>query len=336
MGVKLGALVDFEETSLEELNGKKLAVDAFNTIYQFLSMIRQRDGTPLMDSKGRITSHLSGIFYRNVNLLEKGIQPIYVFDGEPPDFKKVREERKKRKKKAREKYEKALEQGDMVSARKYAQQTSRLTKEMVEESKKLLGLMGIPFVQAPSEGEAQAAHMCRKKHVWAVASQDYDSLLFGAPKMVRNINITGRRKAPGRNYYTSINPEIVELKKVLEKLGIDRKRLIILGILVGTDYNPGGIRGIGPKRGLDLVQSKKTFEQIMDEVDWGFDIKPNEILEWFMQPKVTDSYDISRKPPQKQELREFLCNGHDFSEKRINSGLSKLEEPPQSNLQNYF
>ncbi|RLG17030.1 flap endonuclease-1 [Nanoarchaeota archaeon] len=332
MGVDIREIVSGKKTTLEGLSGKKVAVDAYNAIYQFLSIIRQRNGTPLMDSKGRITSHLSGIFYRNVNLLEKGIFPIYVFDGKPPEFKAITKQREERKKEAEKLYKEALEAGDLSAARKYAQQMSRLTDEMIEDAKALLRAMGIPIVQAPSEGEAQAAHMCGKGDVWASASQDYDTLLFGSPRLVRNLNITGKRKLPGRDVFIEISPEVIELERVLKELGIDREGLVVIGILVGTDYNPGGIKGIGPKRALELVKKhgKGALKQFEFEVD------PYKILEWFMNPKVTDEYDIKRREVNREEVLKILCDEHDFSRERVENALNKLGKGTQTSLGSFF
>ncbi len=335
MGVDLKNIFEPEKIELYSLSGKKIAVDAFNTIYQFLSIIRQRDGTPLMDSKGRITSHLSGLFYRNIRLLENNITPIYVFDGKPPEFKKVLEQREERKEEATKKYEQALREGDMVSARKYAQQTSRLTEEMISQSKKLLEYMGIPVVQAPSEGEAQAAYMCKKGDVWAVASQDYDSLLFGAPRVIRNLNITGRRKVQGKEAYSYISPELIVLEKELGRLGLNQEQLIFLGILIGTDYNPGGVKGIGPKKGLELVRNSKGLE-IFDKIEWNFDVPVEKIVEWFKNPEIVEGYAVKRKKPDEDKIIDFLAGEHDFSIDRLRNGLSKIRKPPQSNLDSFF
>jgi len=206
---------------------------------------------------------------------------------------------------------------------------------MIETSKKLLDTMGIPYVQAPSEGEAQTAHMCKRGEVWTTGSQDYDALLFGSPKVVRNLNISGRRKVPGREAFKIVNPEIIDLNKVLLNLGLDQEKLIILGILVGTDYNPGGVKGIGPKKGLELVRSKKISE-IFKEFEWNFKMEPESILNWFKNPDVTDEYNISRKKPDEEQVIKFLCDENAFSVERVKSGLSKLEKPPQSNLQSFF
>lgn len=240
MGVPIGDLVPRKEIDLENLYGKKIAIDALNAIYQFLSTIRQRDGTPLMDSKGRITSHLSGLFYRTINLMEAGIKPAYVFDGKPPEFKrKELEKRREAREEAELKWKEALAKGNLEEARKYAQRATKVNEMLIEDAKKLLQLMGIPIIQAPSEGEAQAAYMASKGDVYASASQDYDSLLFGAPRLIRNLTITGKRKMPGKDVYVEIKPELVVLDEVLKELKITREKLIELAILVGTDYNPG-------------------------------------------------------------------------------------------------
>ncbi|HEY9247084.1 MAG TPA: flap structure-specific endonuclease, partial [Candidatus Methanoperedens sp.] len=187
MGVDLGDLFEKKEIEISELKGKVIAIDAFNALYQFLSIIRQRDGTPLMDSHGEITSHLSGFLYRTTNLVEEGIKPVFVFDGEPPSFKAATiEERKKIRALAMEKWEeaKALGSEDVL---KFAQASSQIKGNMIEDAKRLLGFMGFPVVQAPSEGEAQASFMVQNNDAYAVGSQDYDALLFGAPVVVRNL-----------------------------------------------------------------------------------------------------------------------------------------------------
>ncbi|AMM54729.1 flap endonuclease-1 [Pyrococcus kukulkanii] len=338
MGVPIGELIPKKEIELENLYGKKVAIDALNAIYQFLSTIRQRDGTPLMDSKGRITSHLSGLFYRTINLMEAGIKPAYVFDGKPPEFKKKElEKRKEAREEAEVKWREALARGDMEEARKYAQRATRVNEMLIEDAKKLLELMGIPVVQAPSEGEAQAAYMASKGHVYASASQDYDSLLFGAPRLVRNLTITGKRKLPGKNVYVEVKPELVVLDEVLSSLKLTREKLIELAILVGTDYNPGGIKGIGPKKALEIVRHSKdplAKFQKQSEVDL------YAIKEFFLNPPVTDEYKLQWKEPDEEGILKFLCDEHDFSEERVKNGLERLRKAVkagrQSTLESWF
>ncbi len=338
MGVQIGEIVPRREIELESLYGRKVAIDAFNAMYQFLSTIRQRDGTPLMDSKGRMTSHLSGFFYRTINLMEAGIKPVYVFDGKPPEFKaRELERRRESREEAEEKWREALEKGDIEEARKYAMRATRVNETLVEDAKRLLELMGMPTVQAPSEGEAQAAYMVSKGGVYASASQDYDSLLFGAPKLLRNLTITGRRKLPGKNVYVEVKPELIVLEEVLKELGINREKLIELAILVGTDYNPGGIRGIGPKKALTIVKrTKDPLKKYQKESD----VDLYMIKEFFLNPPATDDYVLKWREPDEEGILKFLCDEHDFSEERVKNGLERLKKAlkagKQRTLESWF
>ncbi len=341
MGVPLGPIIPKKEIELEELATRFLAIDAYNALYQFISVIRQPDGTPLMDRKGRITSHLSGLFYRTIKLLENGIKVAYVFDGTPPEFKKrTLEERTEKREEAEKKWEEALRKGDIEEARKYATQASRLEKMMVEDAKRLLDAMGVPYVQAPSEGEAQAAYMASKGDVWAAASQDYDSLLFGAPRLVRNLTITGKRKLPGRNVYVDVKPELIILEEVLKELGIDRRKLIWMGLLVGTDFNEK-VPGVGPKKALELVRTYDSLERILKVL--GYEPKEDwkAIEEFFLNPPHTDNYSLKYKQPDKEEIFRILVDEHDFNPERVEKAIQRLEEVTpakgsQSSLEAWF
>ncbi len=327
MGVNLRELVAPVKVTvdLKSLAGHVIAIDAYNALYQFLAIIRQRDGKPLIDAYGRITSHLNGLFYRTINLMEAGIKPVYIFDGKPPELKAAElAARMKQKEIARIKYEEALARGDLEEARIYAQQTSMLTKPMVEDAKKLLDYMGVPWVQAPSEGEAQAAYMARKGDVWASASQDYDSLLFGTPRLVRNLTITGRRKLPRKNVYVEVKPEIIVLDDVLKHYGITREQLVYIGILVGTDYNPGGVKGVGIKRALRLVRELKSLDAILRALgNPKFPADPHDIARIFLEPEVTDDYKLEWREPDADKIKEFLCEEHSFSPKRVENALER-------------
>lgn len=331
MGVNLSGIVKpTREIEFSDLGGKKIAIDAFNVMYQFISTIRDHlTGEPLKDSKGRITSHLSGIFYRSAKMLEHGIEPIYVFDGKAPEFKDAtREARNKIREEARKKWQDALEKKDYEAVRRYSQQATRITGDMIEDAKTLLDTMGIPWVQATSEGEAQAAEMVKKGLAWATASQDWDSLMFNTPRFIKNLTITGRRKIAGKESYINIMPELLETDKVLEVLGINIDQLIILGILVGTDYNPGGIKGIGPKRALALVKEKKTLDNVLEGINWEFKPSAQSIFDFFKEPPVSDvnPNSIIPKPINRESLKKFLCDEREFSEERLESTLKKLSK----------
>ena len=337
MGVMIRDIVPKEEVVLESLSGKKIAIDALNSLYQFLAIIRQRDGTPLMDSKGRITSHLSGIFYRTCKLMEAGIKPVYVFDGEPPILKKeVIEERKEIRKEAKEKWEQAKEAGDFIEARKYAQASVKITGSMLQDSKLLLDALGVPWVQAPSEGEAQAAHMASKGEVYAAGSQDYDSILFGTPILIRNLTLSRKRKLPGKNVYVTTPIESISLSRTLAELGIDRKQLVSLGLLVGTDFCPG-VKGIGPKKALKMVKDSKSFEEVFSQVEWNAEAPPEVIAEIFLNPEVSGDYKLRWETPNLSQLVRFMCDEHDFLEERVRKALEvTAPRSRQQSLSSFF
>jgi len=316
------------KVDLKSLSGKSIAIDAYNALYQFLAIIRQPDGTPLKDSTGRITSHLSGLFYRTANLVEMDIKVVYVFDGVPPALKEVEIKRRtKVKAEALIKYERALQEGRIEEARTYAQMTSRLKDYMAEDSKRLLTQMGVPWVQAPSEGEAQAAHLAKKGDTNYCASQDYDSLLFGAPTLLRNVTISGRRKLPRKPVYVEVVPEIIELDQLLKELNVTREQLIDIGILVGTDFNPEGVKGIGPKNALKLIKQHGSIEKLLPTMkEAEFPAEPKRIREIFLNPKVTDNYKLTWKDPNVEGVVDFLCRERDFSEERVRKALKKMTE----------
>jgi flap endonuclease-1 len=328
LGVNLRSIVPIKPVRLEDLSGKSIAIDAYNALYQFLAIIRQPDGTPLKDSTGKVTSHLSGLLYRTSNLVEMGIKPIYVFDGVPPVLKAVEIERRRQVKvEAAVRYEKAVAQGKITEARMYAQAATSMKDYMEDDSKKLLDLMGLPWVQAPSEGEAQAAHMTKRGDADYCASQDYDSLLFGAPKLLRNVTVSGRRKLPSKNIYVDVVPEVVELNNVLKDCGITYEQLIDVGILIGTDFNPDGIKGLGPKTALKLIKQHGTLENALPHIkNAEFPAEPQRIREIFLHPKVRDDYKLEWKEPNVEGTVDFLVREKDFSEDRVRKALEKMHE----------
>jgi len=323
MGINLADIVTFEPRTLEDFSGKVLAIDAFNTLYQFLAIIRQPDGTPLMDHQGRVTSHLSGIIYRVSNFVAAGIKPAFVFDGEPPRLKaRTIVARGEIKRRAEREWREAVEIGDLATARTKAMQTSRLTGEMVDQSKRLLDLLGIPGVQAPAEGEAQASAMARVGVAYAAASQDFDSLLFGSPRLVKNLAISGRRKLPRKDVYVDVQPEEISLEATLANLGITREQLVDMGLLIGTDFNEG-VKGIGPKKALALIKKHGSLEPALEELGVEIESK-DEVREIFLKPNVLSNVELRFRDPDADGVRRMLCDEHDFSPDRINAALEKF------------
>ncbi|OIO41445.1 flap endonuclease-1 [Candidatus Pacearchaeota archaeon CG_4_9_14_3_um_filter_31_7] len=347
MGLKIADIIPKKEIQIKDLAGKKIAIDSFNAMYQFLSNIRQLDGTPLQDSKGNVTSHLSGFFYRTINLLNEGIKPIFVFDGKPPELKeKERESRFKKKEEAKQKYEIAKEKGDVYEMGKYAKQTIKITDEMVKEIKELLQYMGLPVIQATGEGEAQAAYIVLKGDAYATVSQDYDSLLFGSTRLIQNLTLSRKKKLPTGSY-VPVSIELIEFENVLNNLDLDKEQLICLGILVGTDYNPGGIKGLGQKRALEFVKKYKrpvlifeAVENLAQEKNLEIDFEWQEIFEEFNRPNIKKDYKIEFKDVDKEKVKKLLCKKHEFSENRIDSAFEKLEKQKeklsQQDLKKFF
>jgi len=340
MGLDLKSLLVRDKTKLESFTNKIVAIDAYNAIYQFLAIIRGPEGLHLTDTRGRVTSHITGLLYRNINFLSLGIKPVYVFDGKPPSLKSAEiEHRKQIKKDATVKYERAVSEGKMEDARKFAQQTTSMKDGMVEDSKHLLDLFGIPYIQAPSEGEATAALLTTTGHADVAASQDFDSILFGARKLVRNFTNSGRRKLPNRNTYIEIEPEIIDYKKNLEALGITREQLIDVGILIGTDFNPDGFERVGPKTAIKMIREYGKLEdvtQIQEQLEM---IDYNAIRKIFLEPEVARVDKIEFGEVRYDDIINYLSNERSFSRDRVNSSLNRLKkslEKKSQTLEKWF
>jgi len=324
MGLKIAEIIPKKQISWEELKKKKIAIDSSQMLYQFLSSIRQRDGSPLTNSKGEITSHLLGLSSRIPNLMTKGLKLVFVFDGKPPKLKfKEREAREQRKQEAEKKLKKAQKQKDLESMQRYAKQVSRLDNKIIKNSKEFITALGLPVIQAPSEAEAQAAFMAEKKDVDYVASNDYDALVYGAPKLLFNLTLATRKKLPS-GLYISVQPEFIELKKVLKELEINKDQLLILAILIGTDYNRAGVKGIGSKTALRLVKKYKNFDKLFKELNPDFNWK--EIYAVFKSMPIMKNYQLKWKNPDHEKIKRILIDKNDFSEDRVNKMLKRLSE----------
>jgi len=299
----------------------------------------------LKDSHNNVTSHLNGLFYRFTKLMQYDIKFIFVFDGKAPELKlKERERRSALKHEAELKYEKAAEEENLEDMKKYAARTSKLTKEMIDDIKELIDALGCPVIQAPSEGEAQAALLVKNRDAYASLSQDADSLLFGCPLVVKNLTLSGRKKLPNKLSYDSITPELISLKDTLDSLDIDQDQLIVLAMLTGTDYNIGGIKGIGPKTALKLVKEygsgAKNFDKLFKGNGWDehFDYDWKEVFDIIKHTKVAEEYKVIFKDVDDERVVEILCKKHDFSEERIRKVLETLHKKPaaQKGLGDYF
>ncbi|UCE12317.1 MAG: flap endonuclease-1 [Candidatus Heimdallarchaeota archaeon] len=335
MGTQIGKLLVKcrQEIDYTDLYGKKVGIDAYNLIYAFLAPIRyqQTGGGYLTDSEGNVTSHLSGLFYKLTNWLPNNIRPVFIFDGKPPTFKEAEiKTRQEKKKEAVLKREEALAKGDLESAMKFAAVTSKITPQIIDDAKQLIEYFGLPSIQAASEAEAQGAYMVQEGSLDAMASQDYDSFLFGSPEVIRNLTVTRRRVAT-KDGLIELAPEKVNFNAVLQELQFtNRDQLILLGLLVGTDYNPKGIKGIGPKTALKLVHKyptpKALFEYLTAKYPQNeiFPFPPQMLLDYFRSPDVTESLQFKIRKPQLSKITEFLVEERDFTKTRIENQLKRM------------
>ena len=326
MGIDFGDSIPREKIQLEDISGWRLAVDGYNTLYQFLAIIRGMDGGHLKDARGRVTSHISGLFYRNINLLELGMKLVYVFDGKPPELKmeEIRR-RSEQRREAKDQYLRALEAGDLAQARKYAEASTVLRRDMVADAKELLGAMGIPWVDAPSEGEAQASTMAMEGTVNAVASQDHDSLVFGAPVLVRNVTISGKRRLPSKGIVVNVQPERIRLSSVLETTGLSREQLVDFAILLGTDFNPDGFEGVGPATALKYLKKYGRLEEIKELQGSLGDVSYDEIRALYLNAPSTRGVQPDWKTMDRDRLLSFLVDEHSFSRDRVESAIKRVE-----------
>ena len=338
MGVPLTPIILKKTLTLGDLKGRSFAVDAFNVLHQFLALIRTRDGAPLMDRDGRVTSHLVGLAFRTTRLIsDYGMRLVFVFDGRPPALKSGEVKRRREaKRRAEEEYREALSRGDVAEAYSKAVMTGRLTGEALGDAKRLLSLLGIPWVQAPGEGEAQAAYMAVRGHAWASNSRDYDSLLFGAPRLVRYLTISGEEWLPSKGRARRLEPELIELEALLGHLEITREQLVDLSILVGTDFNPG-VKGIGPKTALRLIRSHGSIEALPLDILERVSPRYDEVRSIYLEPNVTAEYDVSPGALQEGELRSFLCGERGFSEDRVDTLIGRMRQAGrQRSLSDYL
>ncbi len=339
MGVYLTPVITRHQVDLEYFRSKTLAVDAAIELYQFLSIVRLRDGSQLMDSQGHVTSHLSGIVFRTTRLIaDYGIRPIFVFDGKPPELKAAEiEKRREAKKQALAEYEKAKAAGDWATAWSKAVMTTRLTRETIEDAKHLLSLLGIPWVQAPSEGEAQAALMVQHGRAFTVAGKDYDSLLFGSPRLARFVALQSREFLPSQRRYRLSPPEMIDLEENLKALYLSRRQLIEAAILVGTDFNDG-VRGIGPRKAVEALKKYGSLESLPGAIREKLPPNCEEIREYFLHPEVDENPAIERKRIDVESAVKFLCEERDFSEDRVRKALERLAKtaPPTATLDKFI
>lgn len=326
-----------KENEIKNYFGRKVAIDASMSIYQFLIAVRQ-DGSTLMNADGETTSHLMGMFYRTIRMIENGIKPVYVFDGKPPEMKSGELAKRAEKREESEASLKiAEEKGDMEGVEKFQKRLVKVTRQHNDECKQLLKLMGIPYIEAPGEAEAQCAVLVKAGKVFAVGTEDMDALTFGSSVVLRHLTFSEARKMPIKEFY---------LDRVLKELELNQDEFIDLCILLGCDYCDS-IRGIGPKRAMELIRQHKNIEAVIRNLDqkkyplpedWPYE----EARMLFKKPEVIDPEmtDIKWTEPDEDELVKFMVTDKGFNEERIRNGIKKLEKAKtgttQGRLDSFF
>jgi flap endonuclease-1 len=325
LGVLLTPILKREQTSFKALYGKSFAVDASIELHQFLALVRRPDGSLFTDPRGRVTSHLIGLLSRTSRLVtDYKLRPVFVFDGRPNPLKRATIEARRRvQQKAQTEYVQAIASKDYSRAWSKVVMTGRVTGEVLADAKRLLSLMGIPWLEALEDGEAQASFMAAKGDVWAVGSKDYDCLLFGAPILARYLTLTGREYLPAKKTSRPLIPELVKLADNLEELGISREQLVDLALLVGTDFNEG-VMGIGPKKGLALVRKYVSAEKFPDEIRSGLPSDLDGVRNIFLHPRVLENYSLKMTRPDPDGIIEFLCEEREFARDRVQKIADKL------------
>ncbi len=325
MGFNLRPIVVREEIKPDNLRGKTLAVDGNNMLYQFLSLIRTPDGVSLKDRSGRTTSHLTGLLFRSTRLmLEYDIRFIFVFDGPPHPLKaKILAERRRVREKAKVEWNEALRRHDFQTAWSKAVVMSKLDEVMVADAERLLSCMGIPWLEAPCEGEAQAAFIAARGDAWAANSRDYDTLLFGSPRLVRYLTISGQEYLPSKGVSRPLEPESIELSSFLSHHGITREQFVDLAILVGTDFNEG-VSGVGPKTALKLIKQHGSLEGLPREVKESLQVDFDTLRSVFLRPDIRNEYPVAQGPMDEPALYQFLCDERGFSRDRVRIAVERL------------
>eukprot|EP00878_Enallax_costatus_P023985 GHUV01025568.1.p1 GENE.GHUV01025568.1~~GHUV01025568.1.p1 ORF type:complete len:315 (+),score=102.08 GHUV01025568.1:234-1178(+) len=243
-----------KEQNFNNYFGRKIAVDASMHIYQFLAVVGRQGDQLLSNEAGEVTSHLQGMFYRTARMLEAGIRPVYVFEGKAPELKIAQlQMRRERREEATEGLAAAKEAGDQEAIEKYSKRTTKVTREHNEECKKLLQLMGVPVIDAPSEAEAQCAAMAKEGVVYGAATEDMDCLTFGCPTLIRHLMAPSSSNTPIQEFSLSV---------LLQELDVSMEQFIDMCILCGCDY-ASNIRGIGAVRALSLIKQHGTLEKVV-------------------------------------------------------------------------
>ncbi|ELZ08969.1 flap endonuclease-1 [Natrialba aegyptia] len=302
-----------EEVPFADIEGV-VAVDAHNWLYRYLTTtVKWTNSAKYTTGDGTEVANLVGIVQGLPKFFENDVTPVMVFDGGPSELKEDEiESRRDQRRTYEEQLETAREEGDEVAIAQLESRTQRLTPTIQETSRELLELLDVPIVEAPAEGEAQAAHMARRGDADYVGSEDYDALLFGAPLTLRQLTSKG-------------DPERMDLQATLDHHGLTLEQLIDAAILIGTDFNEG-VSGIGPKTAIAEITEHGDLWGVLeargDSIRYG-----DRVRELFREPNVTDDYEFSTTlDPDLDAAREYVTDEWGVDPGEIERGFERIEE----------
>ncbi|CAG9333812.1 unnamed protein product [Blepharisma stoltei] len=324
---------------LSRFSGQIVVCDASIALYQFLisTQFSTKSGLgTLTDHEGNPTAHLLGLLNRTLMLLENQIKPIWVFDGEPPNLKlQTISKRQLAKSEAEVLMKQAVEEQKQEDALKFRMRSVIISKNMANDAIKLLNLMGLPIAIAPGEAEAECAQLVKSGHASVVATEDMDSLVFGAPYLLRGFN---SKKQP----LTEICYE-----EMLNGLGLSHAEFVDMCILLGCDYTEH-IEGVGPVSAYKLIKNFERIEKVLEFIKENKKYKIPENFDYegarelFLNPKVKNNEEVNFQwtGPDEVGLKEFLVQGKGFAQGRVDDAVLKLkklrESPKQLVLEHFF
>jgi len=316
MGIAdLRQLAVIDEVAYEDLDGSVVAVDAHNWLYRYLTItVKFTKEEVYTTDQGEEVANLLGIVRGLPKFYEHDLTPVFVFDGGVTELKTEEiEERREAKEAAQERMEAAKEEGDFIEAAKQESRTQRLTDVIHRTTRELFDLLDVPYIEAPAEGEAQVAAMARNDpDVDYAGSEDYDTLLLGAPLTLRKLTTRG-------------NPELMDFEATLEKHDVTWSQLVDIGILCGTDFNDG-VPGYGPKTALKAVREHGDLWGVLDHEGAYID-HADRIRTLFLEPDVTEDYafDLTMEPDL-AAAREFVTETWQVPGEEVERGFERIEE----------
>jgi len=338
MGVKLQDLIVRKKIELSKLAGKIIAIDAPNIIMGLFNFVRKNpNGTYaglILDRTQRPISHLYGLLYRVNFYYSKKTFPIFCFDGQDSPLKKLKtKDTLKDFLFTQRWYQEAIKSRNRELARQIASSSEYMWNNIIQESKRLLGALGVPYIESPASAESQCAQLVKDRIAHYSNSQDFDSLLFGCPRLVQNLSKSLRRKVQGRWTYEKIIPVSIHLQNNLKRLGVTQFQLVDMALLIGTDYFPG-VKGIGPKKALKLIQKYHELEAFLDQKKKNYEVESitpeliKRVRKIFLLPEVITNYTqktLSWNTPNNAQVFSLLCEEHYLNKERVLNNLTKFE-----------